>query len=132
MESLTRNEIEVMNLFWSSEASLSKSDVVNLSTQRSWKEKSVHVLLNSLLAKEMIEVDGFASTRTNYGRTFRARCSIEEYLAFMLQAGGRPVKISISRLLSALRASGAIDEATAIDELEEALQELKGQKQSKK
>lgn len=129
MEPLTKNECEIMNLFWATGISLSKSDIVRLSTQRSWKEKSIHVLLNSLLAKGMIEVDGFASTRTNYGRTFRPCYTQEEYIASILQAGGYPVKVNASKLFSALHANGEIDEST-ISDLEVIIQEIKNQQRS--
>lgn len=122
------NECEIMNLFWSVKEPLSKSDVVALSPKRRWKEKSIHILLNSLLAKGMIEVSGFVSTRTNIGRTFSPCCTQEEYISFLVQTGGHPAKINAARLFSALHEKGEIDEDT-IAELENIIQTLRKKKE---
>lgn len=128
MEALTINECEIMNLFWSQGRPLSKSDIVALSPQKSWKERSIHVLLNSLLAKGMIQISGFVSTKTNYGRTFLPCCTQEEYVSFMLQAGGHTVKVNPARLITALHQQGELDEAT-LSELETVIQDLKSQQE---
>lgn len=116
-----------MNVFWSAERSLSKSDIVNLSPQRSWKETSVHILLNSLISKGAITVDGFTTTKTNIGRTFRPCFTQEEYVASILKAGGHPVKVNAARLFSAFHDIGAIDEDTIV-ELEEIIKSLREEK----
>lgn len=41
------------------------------SPDRNWKASSVHLLLNSLLNKGVIEVKGFKRTAKNYARTFQ-------------------------------------------------------------
>lgn len=117
-----------MNLFWSVKQPLSKSDVIALSPKRRWKEKSIHILLNSLLSKGMIEVSGFVSTRTNIGRTFSPCCTQEEYISFLVQTGGHLPKINIAHLFSALHEKGEIDEDT-IAELDEIIQTIKEKKE---
>ena len=127
METLTQNEYEIMSLFWSENRPLSKSEVVELTPQKSWKPKSVHVLLNSLLDKHMIEISGFIQTATNYGRTFVPSCSQEDYLSFLVQSSGHPIKLNAARLFSSLHSRDEIDEAT-LAELAEIIQSIKGQK----
>ena len=48
---LTRNEIEVMDVFWGVGRPLSRAELLNLSVDKSWQSNSVHILLNSLLKK---------------------------------------------------------------------------------
>ena len=122
------NECEIMNLFWSVKEPLSKSDIITLSPKRRWKEKSIHILLNSLLAKGMIEVSGFVNTRTSISRTFFPCCTQEEYISFLVQTGGHPAKINAARLFSARHEKGEIDEDT-IAELDEIIQAIRKKKE---
>lgn len=76
---LTKSELEIMELMWKAEEPLTSSQIIDLSNNRSWKKSYVHLLINSLLEKEMIEVAGFVKTTKNYARTFKVRVSKEEY-----------------------------------------------------
>lgn len=40
---------------------------------------SIHILLNQLLKKSAIKVDGFVQTGKNYGRTYTAAITPEDY-----------------------------------------------------
>ena len=46
---LTKNEIEVMDVFWGVGRPLSRAELLHLSVDKSWQSNSVHILLNSLL-----------------------------------------------------------------------------------
>lgn len=118
-----------MNLLWTADRPLSKSEIVTLSPRKSWKERSIHILLNSLLEKGMIQVSGFAPTATNYCRKFSPCCTQEEYVSFVMQIGGHTAKLNAARLFSALHCCGEIDEST-LDELLEIIQSIKGEKRS--
>lgn len=126
MDVLSKNEFEIMSLFWSENRPLSRSEIITLSPQKTWKERSVHVLLNSLLDKGMIEISGFTTTRTNIGRTFTACCTQEDYMAFLFQSGGRTLKVDAGRLFSAFHSQGMIS-SDSIDELEGIVQMLREQ-----
>ncbi len=76
---LTRSEVEIMEVLWKEGKPLTSSDIINLSENRTWKKSYVHLLLNSLLSKDMIEVVGFVKTTKNYARTFDVKISKEEY-----------------------------------------------------
>lgn len=76
---LTKNEHEIMELLWMEKRPLSRSEIIELSDQRSWKASSIHILLNQLLEKGAIEVAGFVKTGKNYGRTFSASITEEEF-----------------------------------------------------
>lgn len=73
---LTKSEEKIMKMFWKQNGEpLTSSEVVEASPDRNWKASSVHLLLNSLLNKGVIEVRGFKRTAKNYARTFQPSLS---------------------------------------------------------
>ena len=48
---LTKSEMEIMDVLWGSSRPLSRSDLLEKSEEKSWKDSSVHILLNGLLQK---------------------------------------------------------------------------------
>lgn len=48
---LTKNELEIMDVLWENERPLSRGELMDLSNDKSWKNSSVHILLNSMLKK---------------------------------------------------------------------------------
>lgn len=124
---LTKNEMEVMELLWSKGRALSRSEIIELSTERSWKKSTIHILLNVLLEKGAIKVEGFARTGKNYGRTYSSAVTSEEYfiMQFKQSAYYRKYKSSaITGFLSELIQDEDIDNET----LEEILAILKTRK----
>lgn len=81
---LTKNEIEVMDVFWGVGRPLSRAELLNLSVDESWQSNSVHILLNNLLKKGALREAGFARSGKTYGRTFEAALTCEEYYAASL------------------------------------------------
>ncbi|KAF5050402.1 BlaI/MecI/CopY family transcriptional regulator [Sedimentibacter saalensis] len=59
---------------------LSRSEIIELSEKRYWKKISIHILLNSLLKKGAIKVEGFVKTGKNFGRTYSSAITQVEYL----------------------------------------------------
>lgn len=45
---LTKNEIEVMDVFWGVGRPLSRAELLHLSVDKSWQSNSVHILLEQL------------------------------------------------------------------------------------
>lgn len=78
---LTKSEMEIMDVFWESEEPLSRSDLLERSTHKTWKDSSVHILLNGMLQKGVIKEAGFVKRSKTYGRTFVATLTREEYYA---------------------------------------------------
>ena len=78
---LTKSEMQIMDVLWESDAPLSRSDLLERSEQKSWKDSSVHILLNGLLQKEAIREAGFVKRSKTYGRTFAPTLTREEYFA---------------------------------------------------
>lgn len=78
---LTRSELEIMDVLWEAGKALSRSDLLERSGEKSWKDSSVHILLNGLLNKNAIREAGIVKRSKTYGRTFLPTMSREEYFA---------------------------------------------------
>ena len=76
---LTKSELEIMNVLWNAERPLTRSDILSLSEGKSWKDNSIHILLNGLLKKDAIREDGFARSGKVWGRLYAPNISIDEY-----------------------------------------------------
>lgn len=78
---LTRSEMEIMDVLWEAGEPLSRSDLLARSAEKSWKDSSVHILLNGMLHKNVIREAGFVKRSKTYGRTFMPTMTREEYFA---------------------------------------------------
>ncbi len=78
---LTRSEMEIMDVLWEAGEPLSRSDLLERSQEKSWKDSSIHILLNGMLQKELIREAGFVKRGKTYGRTFLPTMTREEYYA---------------------------------------------------
>lgn len=78
---LTRSEMEIMDVLWEAKEPLSRSDLLERSVEKSWKDSSVHILLNGMLQKQVIQEAGFVKRSKTYGRTFVPTMTREEYFA---------------------------------------------------
>ena len=78
---LTRSEMEIMDVLWESGEPLSRADLLTRSTEKTWKDSSVHILLNGLLHKGAIREAGLVKRSKTYGRTFAPTLTREEYFA---------------------------------------------------
>ena len=78
---LTRSEMEIMDVMWESDVPLSRADLLARSEEKTWKDSSVHILLNGLLQKGAIQEAGLVKRRKTYGRVFSPTLTREEYFA---------------------------------------------------
>lgn len=81
---LTNSEKQIMEVLWKSDVPLSSHDIILSSSDKTWKNSSVHLLLNSLLDKELIEVAGFEKRTKNYARVFKPTLSYVDYILTIL------------------------------------------------
>lgn len=114
-----------MNLLWHVEKPLTASEIIEQSTDKTWKDSYIHLLINSLLEKEMIRAEGFAKTTKNYARTFIAAVSEEEYAVRQI-TGKKGLDIeSVVSIVSAL-----IDQACEPDALMDSLEKMFAEKRN--
>jgi len=78
---LTKSEMQIMDVLWAADAPLSRADLLAHSEEKSWKDSSVHILLNGLLVKGAIREAGFVKRSKTFGRTFLPTLTREEYFA---------------------------------------------------
>ena len=78
---LTRSEMEIMDVLWESDKPLSRADLLARSEEKTWKDSSVHILLNGLLQKGAIREAGLIKRSKTYGRIFAPTLTREEYFA---------------------------------------------------
>ena len=115
-ETLTKSEHEILSLLWHVDKPLTASEIIELSSDRTWKDSYIHLLINSLLEKGMIRAEGFAKTTKNYARTFIAAVSQEEYAVRQISGKNGLNPDSVVSIVSAL-----IDQAAEPMPLLEAL-----------
>ena len=85
---LTKSELEIMNVIWGAGKPLTRGEILELSVDKNWKDNSIHILLNRLLAKGALSEGGFARSGKSYGRLYEAMISGEEYYAENVFYGG--------------------------------------------
>ena len=84
---LTKKETEMMEVLWNSKISLTASEILENSNNRTWKTKSLHLMINSLLQKNLIVVDGFKRMEKVYARSFIPAISQTDYIWTHLTSG---------------------------------------------
>ena len=81
---LTKSEMQIMDVLWEAAVPLSRADLLERSEEKTWKDSSVHILLNGMLQKGIIREAGFVKRGKTYGRLFLPTMSREEYFAAYL------------------------------------------------
>ena len=70
MMRLTKSELEIMEVLWAADEPLCRADIIARSQDKTWKDSSVHILLNSMLKKEAIQEAGFVEEASCAGTLF--------------------------------------------------------------
>lgn len=109
---LTKSEMEIMDVLWEDGGALSRSDFLDRSAEKSWKDSSVHILLNGLLRKKAIKEAGIVKRSKTYGRTFLPTMTREEY--FANTSFCHRYKPDMKGLIDALLARPEADEETLL------------------
>ena len=107
---LTRSEMQIMDVLWEDGGALSRSDFLERSAEKSWKDSSVHILLNGLLKKGAIKEAGVVKRSKTYGRTFLPTMTREEYFANTIFS--HRYKPQMVGLIAALMQRPEMDEET--------------------
>ena len=97
---LTKSEMQIMDVLWAAGEPLSRADLLSRSEEKSWKDSSVHILLNGMLHKGVIREAGFVKRSKTYGRTFEPTLTREEYFAqFVFSHRCKPDMVELIRAL---------------------------------
>ena len=123
---LTKSELEIMDVLWNAGEPLSRADLLERSEEKSWKDSSVHILINGLLSKDAIREAGFVKRSKTYGRVFAPNLTREEYFATTVFS--HRYKPQITGLIQALLRRPEVDQA-CLDAVLETVTDLKMQDQ---
>lgn len=124
---LSKNELQILNTMWRENRELLRSEIIDLTEDKTWKESSIHILLNQLLKKGAIEIKGFKQNNTNIGRTYIPTISEDEYKLMQLNQKVKEMEPSsslISNFVNSLVKNNKLNKDDLL-ELEEIIQENK-------
>jgi len=76
---LTKNEAQFLTVLWDADEPLSGAEILKRSVDKTWKDASLHTLINKLLEKGAIKEYGFIKDRKAISRTFIPTLSCKEY-----------------------------------------------------
>ncbi len=127
---LSDNEEQILETLWNSGESLSRSEIIEQTENKTWKSSSIHILLNQLLEKEAIFVDGFTKTGKSYGRTYAPSLTKAEHDIMQLKVAIdtlHPNETTLKDFISLLIASEILTEES-LDELAQLIEDKKGKK----
>ena len=105
--------MQIMDVLWEDGNPLSRSDFLDRAEEKSWKDSSVHILLNGLLRKGIIREAGIVKRTKTYGRTFLPTMTREEY--FATTTFSHPHKPDMTGLIQALLERPEADAAALKD-----------------
>lgn len=82
---LSPNEFKILQLFWKENRPLSRPEIIELTPNRDWNPNSIHLMLNNMIEKGVIQVAGMTRCGKGYGRTYAATQTNLEYAVSILQ-----------------------------------------------
>ena len=77
---LTDKELEIMKLLWVSDEPMTATEIIKASENRTWREGSIYVLMNTLVKKKAVILKCYKPTSSNAARAYEPIVSAEEYL----------------------------------------------------
>lgn len=122
---LTKSEEQIVELLWNFDEPLTSSEIIRNSVDKTWKDSYVHLLINSLMDKGIIEVAGFKKATKNYARTFKPTMSREEYLFLNLTKSKNYNKAQLPKFFKAFIAK--TEDLELLDELEEIIKKRRAE-----
>lgn len=129
---LSRKERELMEIFWDNERPLARTEILDLAAQRpqTWKPSSLYILLDALMKKGAVQVEGFYLNSRKLGRLFQAAITKEDYsymqiskAAHEAQQAGYNIVCVLPRLLG--------NDLQALEEAGQYVQSLQNKKAGK-
>lgn len=120
---LSATELDVLELLWAAGKALSRPEILERMPHKPKSVNAIHQVLNSLMAKDLIHVEGMVLCSKIYGRTYAPVLSREEFLIRRAEEvlPGLSPRTRLVKLVSALTETDELDEET-IEELEKLLE----------
>lgn len=123
-EELTKGEERILEIFWNEGKPLTSMEVMEKTDE--FNESYVHRLLNSLLEKKALKVEGMMKSGKQYARIFVPEFTREEYGVYLIKQLGMMRKDNLKKFAVALTKENKRKEEV-IETLEEIIDEIKGE-----
>lgn len=118
---LSETELDILQILWEEKNGLSRPEILTRLEGKAWNPNSIHQVLNSMMKKGVLQVDGMARCGKVYGRTYSPTLTQQEFLARRAQEimPGLSSRERILGIVAALTEEGI--DAETINELEKLL-----------
>ena len=123
MIELTSSEKEVLEVLWKSDQPLTAREIVIYCVNKTWKPSYIYLMINSLLEKGIIQVEGEKRSVKNYARAYTPTMTEEEWYVRKLISQTKDKKAFICTVLRELLKE--IDNMEEIVELEKKINKRK-------
>jgi len=104
---LTGKEMEIMAVLWGRKEPITASELIETSSDRTWKENSIYIIMNTLIKKGAVELTYYKPTGTNTARAYKAIITAEDYalssVASIKKFGKSGIPIDIDVLIKGIR-----------------------------
>ena len=88
-----------MDVLWTAGRPLARGEIVENSKDKTWKDSSFHILINSMIEKGAVRPAGYTKCVKSVGRLYAAAVTVEEYyVSYISRSKTRP---SLSKLITA-------------------------------
>jgi BlaI family penicillinase repressor len=122
----TANELQFMTVLWNASEPLTSAEILKKSLDKTWKDTSLHTILNRMLQKGSIREVGFKKEGKAISRTFEPAISCDEYYAGLFNIYTDHASQTIPLIFSALLSVNDISDKT-IEQLEELIKKRKSE-----
>lgn len=78
---LSANEFKILQVLWEEGKSLSRPEIIERTPDKDWNPNSIHLILNNMIEKGVLCVDGLTRCGKGYGRTYAPTMTQMEYAA---------------------------------------------------
>lgn len=78
---LSANELCIMQLLWKEGRALSRPEILEGIPDKKWNPNSIHLILNNMIQKGVLDVEGLARCGRGYGRTYIPKVTQAQYAA---------------------------------------------------
>ena len=118
---LSETELDILQILWEEKKGLSRPEILTRLEGKAWNPNSIHQVLNSMMKKGVLQVDGMARCGKVYGRTYSPTLTQQEFLVRRAQEiiPGLSARERTLGIVAALTEEGI--DAETIDELEKLL-----------
>lgn len=120
---LSPNELSILQLLWAEDRPLSRPEILEGLPDKDWNPNSIHLILNNMIKKGVLQVDGMTRCGRGYGRTYAPAMTQAEYVTAQVADvfPDTDTRGRLNGIMAALLGSQDVDGAV-ITELEQLLE----------